>query len=305
MNTHIDHSDAVLNPSMKVRTTMRRMLSTLGVAVAIGALMLGGLWAAPAYATYTDIYVVRPGDTLIGLAARYDVSVSQLALANGLRWNSWVYAGQRLSIPASAPSTTPRTHTVLWGETLSEIGRRYAVSTRSLAAENHILPPGWVHAGEILNIPATSPGVRNEYAEWTSYTNERFGYTLRYPGGGKVIGSDLAKSVQFVGPSADGEHWPWFFVEHYDSDFYHPPTGTDVRQWILDSSVRCEAIGPEVEIAGLPTLHLVCEASPQAYGADHYYFIQGDQLFHIRILHTNSHEDWELYEEFLQSFSFS
>jgi lipoprotein-anchoring transpeptidase ErfK/SrfK len=58
---------------------------------------------APASGTTTGggTYVVRPGDTLIGIARRYGVSVSRLAARNGLYWNSWVYVGQRLAIPGS------------------------------------------------------------------------------------------------------------------------------------------------------------------------------------------------------------
>jgi lipoprotein-anchoring transpeptidase ErfK/SrfK len=51
--------------------------------------------------------VVRPGDSLIGIAARHGVSVSRLAASNGLRVNSWVYVGQRLRIPGATGSTAP------------------------------------------------------------------------------------------------------------------------------------------------------------------------------------------------------
>jgi lipoprotein-anchoring transpeptidase ErfK/SrfK len=49
-------------------------------------------------------YVVRPGDTLIGIAARHGVSASQLAAVNGLSANAWVYVGQRLAIPGGTVS---------------------------------------------------------------------------------------------------------------------------------------------------------------------------------------------------------
>jgi hypothetical protein len=37
---------------------------------------------------------------------------------------------------------------------------------------------------------------------------------------------------------------------------------------------------------------------------DEYYFIRGDQLYNITILHTADKEDWDLYNLFLDSFSF-
>lgn len=305
MKTYLERGRATLSRSRKRREEMKSELSTLGLVLMLSAVIFAGVSGAPVHAASADIYVVQPGDTMINIAARHGVSVSELARANGLNWNSWVYTGQRLSVPSLQPSSAQPTHVVRWGETLSGIARRYDVSTKSLAAENHILPPGWVYAGQVLVISSPSKAaIEDEYAGWMTYTSERFGYTLRYPSGAKVMGSDLSKSAQFVGPSADNEHWPWFFVEHYDSDFYHPPAGTDVVQWVADSGMPYDEIGPETEIAGLPTLHLVYEPSPQAYGADHYYFIRGHQLFHIRILHTNGHQDWELYDRFLRSFTF-
>jgi lipoprotein-anchoring transpeptidase ErfK/SrfK len=54
-------------------------------------------------------YTVRPGDTLIGIATRHGVSISRLAASNGLRTNSWVYVGQRLTIPGASTQTTHAT----------------------------------------------------------------------------------------------------------------------------------------------------------------------------------------------------
>ncbi|MCK4959841.1 MAG: hypothetical protein KAT00_10580, partial [Planctomycetes bacterium] len=52
------------------------------------------------------------------------------------------------------------------------------------------------------------------------------------------------------------------------------------------------------------TLHLIYNESPQAYGSDHYYFIKGEQLFRIQILHAGGRQDWDLYQRFLRSFAF-
>ena len=49
---------------------------------------------APAAAPATgNAYIVKAGDTLLTIAARHGLRVSQLAAANGLAWNTWVYAG--------------------------------------------------------------------------------------------------------------------------------------------------------------------------------------------------------------------
>jgi hypothetical protein len=118
------------------------------------------------------------------------------------------------------------------------------------------------------------------------------------------MGTDLNESVQFSGPLVEGEHWPVLTVSHYDSDFYRPPAGTDVAQWIVDKEVPYDAIDSEVTIAGLPAVHLRTEAGPGWYASDAYYLIKGGQLFHILILHTGGQEDWELYNAFLQGLTF-
>jgi hypothetical protein len=137
------------------------------------------------------------------------------------------------------------------------------------------------------------------YEGWKPYLNEKFGYALWYPSECTVMGN-LDDSVQF----AAGREWPVLTVSHYDSDFYHPPVGSDLQQWITDHVPSYDAMDAEVEIAGLPAVHLTTNASPRADGYDEYYVIRGDQLFRIMILHISGQQDWELYNKFLQSITF-
>src|SRR3954471_8902795 len=51
-------------------------------------------------------YIVRPGDTLSGLAARAGVSVQQMAFMNGLSPNAMLIAGSPLKLPTGAPVPT-------------------------------------------------------------------------------------------------------------------------------------------------------------------------------------------------------
>ncbi len=111
-------------------------------------------------------YIVRWGDTLSGIAARYGISISQLATANGLYTTSWVYAGQRLTIPGTmatspAQSTSPAPATITAGnvyivrpgDTLIGIAQRYGISTSQLAAKNGLTWNSWVYVGQRLVIP--------------------------------------------------------------------------------------------------------------------------------------------------------
>ena len=61
-------------------------------------LALAGLFAGlPALAD--KVHVVRKGETLTGLARRYEVSLAELAKANDLTSKSKIQIGQRLSVP--------------------------------------------------------------------------------------------------------------------------------------------------------------------------------------------------------------
>jgi hypothetical protein len=145
---------------------------------------------------------------------------------------------------------------------------------------------------------------RDGYEGWKPYLNEKFGYALWYPGECTVMGTNLDESVTFSGPLVDNEHWPVLTVSHYDSEFYHPPAGTDVSQWVADFGMSYDEMDTGVQIAGLPAVRLIQEAGPGWYGSDEYYFIRGDQLFRISLLHAGGQEDRELYDRFLQSLTF-
>ena len=102
---------------------------------------------APARTSATEppTYVVRPGDTLSGIAAAHGVSLEALQAANPqVLHHDLIRAGQTLHLPETQahPAAAPAqgSYTVKAGDTLSAIGARF-VSERGhvlaeLAAEN-------------------------------------------------------------------------------------------------------------------------------------------------------------------------
>jgi LysM repeat protein len=130
---------------------MKGKIVTLGCVLTLIALVLSAFGAAPVHAVGPDTYAVRPGDTLTRIAARHGVSVSSLARANGLRRNSWVYVGQRLTIPGSQPSSTEG-YMVQPGDTLYGIARRFGTTVQAIMVANNLRSTR-IYAGQRLDIP--------------------------------------------------------------------------------------------------------------------------------------------------------
>jgi putative hemolysin len=154
-----------------------------------------------------------------------------------------------------------------------------------------------------LEIAAEAPAASAGYDGWNAYTNERFGYSLKYPGDATLLESPQGTGIQITGPLVDNERWPFLEVSHFDSDFYRPPAGTDVAQWVTQFVLAYDEIDTGAEIAGLPAVHLTTNATERSYGFDEYYVIKDGQLFRINIIHAGGQEDWNLYNAFLGSFT--
>lgn len=110
-------------------------------------------------ATY---YTVRYGDTLSGIAQRFNTTYQAIAKKNGITNPNLIYPGQRLLISGKYESSSgtsgssASTYTVRSGDCLSEIGSRLGVSWKSIASANGISSPYWIYPGHKLIIPGES-----------------------------------------------------------------------------------------------------------------------------------------------------
>ena len=108
---------------------------------------VAAVWLAGGSA-HAGTHVVRPGETLSAIAARYDTTVSALARANGLRDVDFIVTGQRLQV-----RTPSARHQVRAGETLSGIAARYGTTVSGLAHRNGIRDPNYIFPGQSLKVP--------------------------------------------------------------------------------------------------------------------------------------------------------
>jgi LysM repeat protein len=113
------------------------------------------------------VYVVQPGDTLAGIAHKYNTTVYALASYNNIPNPNIIYVGQHIQIPNCGGAVYPppppppppppghvgQTCVVGPGDTLSGIAKYWGVNMWELARINGIQNPNLIYVGQILKIP--------------------------------------------------------------------------------------------------------------------------------------------------------
>lgn len=148
--------------------------------------------------TTATTYTVKGGDTLSGIASRFNTTYTNLAQLNHLSNPNRIYVGQVLQLRAQdnttaaktttttntnsrpstnrQPSTTTTTYTVKSGDTLSGIASRFNVTYTSLAQINHIANPNRIYVGQQLRLSATAqsqPTTTTKAAAATNTSNRQ------------------------------------------------------------------------------------------------------------------------------------
>jgi LysM repeat protein len=119
-------------------------------------------WGAVASGIPPITHVVRWGETLSALAARYGTTVQAILELNGLANPNHIESGQQLHIPGRGSAASPQlpsvstlVHVVRAGETLTGIARRYRTSLAVLVRLNQLPRANYIRIGQRLLIPGT------------------------------------------------------------------------------------------------------------------------------------------------------
>ncbi len=113
-------------------------------------------------------YTVIPGDTLMGIASKYGISLGTLERYNGLNNYSVLRVGERITIPGishikTAPANLQLAYVVVKpGMTLWSISHDYNVSLNTIRIINHISGND-IHAGEKIFIKRQNFNSRYSY----------------------------------------------------------------------------------------------------------------------------------------------
>lgn len=120
--------------------------------------------------TNSNTYTVKSGDTLSGIAGKFNTTYTQLAQLNHISNPNMIHVGQVLTLhqKTTAQNTTTHhqesqqnkqvtinangTYTVKSGDTLSQIAARFNTTTSALASTNHISNPNLIEVGQQLRI---------------------------------------------------------------------------------------------------------------------------------------------------------
>ncbi len=134
----------------------------------------------------TSVYAIKSGDTLFGLAQRYNTSVDAILRANpGLDPNR-LYIGQQICIPGQPPAQQcpdgATAYTIKTGDTLFAIAERYNTTVDAILQINPGVDPSRLQIGQLICIPSQKLIYANRQYQvvflypnnWQRVTNERY-----------------------------------------------------------------------------------------------------------------------------------
>ena len=176
-------------------TTVQAIMAANGLAnanlVYVGQrLRIPGASAGTSGGTTTGVYVVKAGDSLGAIAARYNTTVANLVALNGITNASRIIVGQRLRVNGSAPAaggsattTGARVHVVARGDSLSAIAARYGITVSAVMAANGIRSANLIIVGQRLRFPSAGGASSS-------------GGATTYPGGSRNLRFQVSISAQ-------------------------------------------------------------------------------------------------------------
>ena len=105
-------------------------------------------------------YKVVSGESLSSIAMKYGLTYQELAKYNNIEDPNYILEGQVIKIPIDTvkeennENNGSNEHTVVSGETLSEIAQKYGVSVEDLLKVNDISDPNYIEVDQIIKIPS-------------------------------------------------------------------------------------------------------------------------------------------------------
>ncbi len=188
---------------MRIWAAWKATLALVSVLVVLGV-FCAPVSAAPS-STDSVIHVVRWGETLHVIARQYGTTTQAIASANNLRNLNFIYAGQRLVIPAgsAAPSTASSgVYVVQRGDTLRAIAARHGTTVAYLASLNGLRDPNFIWVGQRLKVPSSgSPASTPTQGSTVVHIVQRGEFLARIARNYGTTASAIASANNLANPS--------------------------------------------------------------------------------------------------------
>lgn len=159
--------------------------------------------------------------------------------------------------------------------------------------------------GECRPSSSTSQPAKVFTDGWETYRDEVLTFSFQYPADATIQLDDNGHTVYVNGPVVDNNSWPVFMISFPDDrEDFRVPLGTNLKQWLIDHNLYIDQPQPDATIAGTTVIHTRFPRGQQSFANDRFFFVHGEQMFVITILHAGDKENWDLYNRFLGSFKF-
>ena len=172
----VSKGDTLYGIAQKFGTTVDNLKSINNLTT--DSLAIGQILKIPSEkVSTTNTYTVKSGDTLYGIAGKYNTTVDELKSLNNLTSNT-LSIGQTLKIPSGTTSNNTSTYTVVKGDTLYGIANKYNTTVDELKSLNN-LTNNTLSIGEVLKVPSSGNVTYTVKSGDTLYSIAReFGTTI-------------------------------------------------------------------------------------------------------------------------------
>lgn len=158
-------------------------------------------------------------------------------------------------------------------------------------------------------------------SSWITYTNAKYGFSFKYPETYSIGNCTTKPCGEYINEMSDGDQtvmqgdisqvgWPNIVVMHLASDYYNPPAGTDLREWLVTNNSMNSSyisLSPNYMITAsdggnYDAFDFIIPESPQTYSQRYIYFLNNDnKLFVIQLYDYQSYSS-KFYESWLGTF---
>ncbi len=163
--------------------------------------------------------------------------------------------------------------------------------------------------------------VEVDTSDWVTYTNDKYGFSFKHPPTYTTEGCPTKPCGEFIGEETEGDMtimqgdisevgWPNTAIMHLSSDYYNPPEGTDLREWIVDSFSYYDdylSLSSNYTVAtsaggSYSGYDYAVPSSPQSYSQRYINFVNDDnEMFVIQMYDYESYSS-PFYDAWLETF---